>query len=177
MGLVCACSESSDVVHPALTTEKWLRGWVITGGVINAAIFSDGQLLACSTGEERLMLWDILDGKAKTGYPLRKSIGDVAFSNDGRLLGSVASGSRIDLVEIASKTIVAKLQAKGESYISCFGFSRDDQLIAAVGSDSLWIWNADTGKLLTRLDDSDIYYSVCFTEDNEHLVLEGHWKD
>jgi WD40 repeat protein len=171
----CACSESSDVVHiRAITDGKMIqRLGGNSGGVLNAAISPDDRLLACSTGEERLMLWDITEGKSKSDLPLRKSIGDVAFSNNGRLLGGVASDSRIDLVELASKTIVAKLQAKGESYLSCFGFSRDDQLFAAVGADSLWIWNVDTGKLLTRLDGSDIYYSICFTEDKEHLVLEG----
>lgn len=173
--LVCACSEKSEVVHLRNLSDgemlQQLPGH--TGGVAGAAVSPDGRLLACASAEGQVKVWDLLEGEEWTGLPFPKDTVQVAFSHDGKLLAGLTQRSSIYLLDVAGMRLATKFNAKAALDFHLFGFSLDDRFLAAVG-DATWVWDLESAKPTPRkLEGFSLVYSVCFTEDNRHLVLEG----
>ncbi len=173
-GLVCACSEKSELVFVRNLNDGKLvqRLSGHTGGVASAAVSPDGRLLACACAGGRVKVWDLPEGTEWAGLTLPKEIRQVAFSHDGRLLAGLTTKS-VHLMDVAGRRIAAEFKAKAAAEFRLFGFSPDDRFLAALG-EATWVWDLESAKPTPRqLEGFPLVYSVCFTEDNRHLVLEG----
>lgn len=149
-------------------------------GVKDVPVFSpDGKVLATTTRQPTIRLWDVASGKE-----LRKleghqdTVSCVAFSPDGRLLASGASGCdpgevdrRILIWDVQTGEKVGTLDGHEKSVLSV-AFSPDGWLLASSSEDdTIRIWELATGKEILRFRDGKrTAFCVTFSPNGGNLA-------
>ena len=113
----------------------------------------DGELLATSSNDGPVKLWDVATGELVRMFPGRR--GDI--SPDGQTIACISAGSaadktigRVDLYNVADgallKTLVSEAGAEA-SWLLCAAFSPDGRLLAATDWNGIVsLWNVATGE-------------------------------
>jgi WD40 repeat protein len=110
------------------------------------AFSSDGQILASSSRDNTVRLWDIA-----TRQPLHQPfightnyVFSVAFSADDRVLASGSRDGEIRLWDVATgQTLGQPLTAQGD-WIKAVAFSPDgNTLVSGSRNYSIWLWNVN----------------------------------
>jgi WD40 repeat protein len=108
----------------------------------------DGQLIAAGNDDGTVTLLD-----AQTGEPLttfrghENRIGAIAFSNDGKLLASMALWDKtIHIWDVQKSQMLQKIQANSFSVV--LRFSPDNKNIVSLKGTQFEIWEIQTGQLL-----------------------------
>jgi WD40 repeat protein len=116
-----------------------------------AALSPDGRVVAGGGSDGGVTIWDVASGKAIRTLEHAGSIRAVAFRPDGKVLASGSEGQVVKLWDVASGKELRRLSGG----LSTLAFSPDGKLLASGGDhhvDAVWIWDAETGKELHRLD-------------------------
>jgi WD40 repeat protein len=105
--------------------------------VKSIAFSPDGKLLASSSDDETIRLWDVATGQT-VGKPLQGHSGpvnSVAFSPDSKLLASGGSGKTIRLWDVVTGQAVGKPLEGHSSSVTSVAFSPDGKLLASGSQD------------------------------------------
>jgi WD40 repeat protein len=145
--------------------------------ITGVALSPDGKRVALA-GQDGVSLWEAKSGKLiiELCEPLLKSVSvtlsanNVAFSADGRLLGSTSHG--VKLWNGENGDFVDSILGGYDLSVS---FSPDGSLIAAMNRDgTVALWNARTRKrILTSNGHENVVRSVSFSTDGKVVASAG----
>ncbi len=149
--------------------------WEIEHGMINTvAISPGGELIAASSSNDELKVWNIQHKSCVTQIELDKSISRLTFSTDSQLVAaSFTNSSRVECWDLKTGVSFAKFAGESNTgnYIRPIIFSPDNHLVVSTchsdgytNVDSVVVWNVLQGKQMTTLTEhtSHIYY-LCFS--------------
>jgi serine/threonine protein kinase/WD40 repeat protein/tetratricopeptide (TPR) repeat protein len=118
------------------------------GGVSDVKFSPDGKVLASTSKDRKVMLWDVATGELRRTLPPAKSspfessVTSIAFSPDGRLLATGQFGPAAQPVQVwdleTQEAFVLPDDELGQSAYSV-DFSPDGKILAACG-DGLTLW-------------------------------------
>jgi WD40 repeat protein len=114
---------------------------------VNSVSFSpDGRLLASSSTDGTIKLWNITTGKViKTLGGNNIKVGSVSFSKDGRLASGSADGT-IKLWNVTTGKVI-KILDRNKFEVNNLSFSPDGQLLASGNVDgTIKFWDLTTGE-------------------------------
>ncbi|MBI2804649.1 MAG: PQQ-binding-like beta-propeller repeat protein [Planctomycetes bacterium] len=174
-----------------------VRGTMLKFGTFSAAAFSPDRRLVATIGYEggsaitdktnrTLRLWNVATGKEIVKITdSARTIGGLAFAQDGKTLASVSQGHVIHLWAIPSGKLILKMDGKEKVAMPVpLDFSPDGATLASGGNDGvIRFWNTRTGEKareirvpLNRkmsLPRREVY-SVRFSPDGKNLASSGY---
>jgi serine/threonine protein kinase/WD40 repeat protein len=178
---VAVCERNGRVRLLDAGTGQELRTFAGTAGSGPArVIFSpDGKRLVVDlvVNDERnlgLDVWDVKSGEKLYTLPvLAPSCGPI-FSPDSRYLVSILDPYR-SLAIWDLETGKTRLTLTGPMQVSGVAFSSDGKRLAAVGNESLWIWDTTTGRdlLVLELPPATSLGEVAFSRNGRWLAAAG----
>jgi WD40 repeat protein/uncharacterized caspase-like protein len=135
-----------------------------TSGILSVAFSPDQKLLATSSADNTIKLWDVASEsqiRSLQGFAL-----SLAFSPDGKLLAA-ASGRTVQLWDVASGVVVRSMPSAGFS----IALSPNGKLLAAADGKNIKLWNTETGVLSASLEGhTERVISLSFGSDGSFLV-------
>jgi len=143
--------------------------------VYSMAVSPDGQLLISAGDDKQLRIWRMATGASaatRPGYSGWRT--DVVFSSDGKFFayGVDETGVDVHVIEPKDFTVLRKLSGRG-STLGPLALSADDTLLAAGYEDEIDVWEVESGKLISRMEDASSVHSLVFTRDGR-LCISGH---
>ncbi|MEL6148873.1 MAG: TIR domain-containing protein, partial [Chloroflexota bacterium] len=182
-----ALSSSQDGIVYWWSIESDEVAQSFTGGhaaeILSATYAADGsQLLASSTDENRLVLWDAATGNEIQRFNRNEEhtgqINHAVFTPDGTRFITVAADGTALVWDIASETIVSTFDMTSDGEMLRVAIHPDGTL-AATGDENglLYLWDIETGALVHELSDGtgevghrrDIL-SLAFSPDGTQLL-------
>ncbi|KAE8306283.1 quinon protein alcohol dehydrogenase-like superfamily [Aspergillus transmontanensis] len=142
--------------------------------VLSVAFSPDNQLLASSSQDSTIKLWDPNTGELRqTLKGHSASVLSVAFSSDGRLLASGSNDETIELWDPNTGELRHTLKGHCASVLSV-AFSSDSQLLASGSQDrTIKLWDPNTGELRQTLNSHPVpFWSPDFSPEDQ--LLQGH---
>ena len=142
------------------------------GSVCSVAFSPDGRLLAASTANGEIRIWQVEDGQqlhVLTGHVVW--VWTIAFSPDGRFLASGGTDQTVRLWDVDSNNCLHILRGHTDR-VRGVAFSPDGRLLAsASGDQSVRLWDVSAGKhLATLAGHSDWVLDVAFSPDSRILA-------
>jgi WD40 repeat protein/tRNA A-37 threonylcarbamoyl transferase component Bud32 len=159
-------------------TGQRLRGLDHPTGVLSVAFSRDGKLLASGGRDAKVRLWEVETGRQL--HSLEGHTGGVwavAFSPVDDVLataGGLPVGvGELKLWDVANGKELKSIPGPSEQ-VTAVRFSPDGKLLACASRDSaVTLWDAQTGKVLCRLEHPAHVLSVAFSPDGQTLVSGG----
>ena len=157
-----------------------LQRRIDTGGIriVDVAVSPDGRLLAVTSHNPGLGVWDLKTGKqlSANGAGHEEPVRDLRFSPDGSQLVTAGMDGRIVQWDAVSGKRIRTLLSGSERWAGGVNFSADGSSVVAASLDQKnRIWEASTGRLLHTLDGhgrTGARYPVVGTSDGQ-LVSFG----
>ncbi len=119
------------------------------GPIYSVAYSPDGKILASSSEDQTIKLWNVETRREILTLPGIGRIMSIAFSPDGKLLASSGDAGNLNVWDVRSgKKVWSYSQSMS---IPAVVFSPNGKYVAAWSQD-LIIWDASTGKEIRRLD-------------------------
>jgi WD40 repeat protein len=94
-----------------------------------------------------------------------------AWSPDGKTLAAIAGDQSVCLWDVASNKLVRTLEGKTKAM--ALAWSADGKVLAATSGQKLWVWSADTGKLLWQNDKHQVW-GLAWSPDSSRLATGDH---
>jgi WD40 repeat protein len=120
-------------------TTRLVRSLLSEASVFRIVFSPDGRNLAAAETDNTLRIWEVETGTEAGELQLAGPIGflwDVAFGQDGSLVGAVSSGGQAAIWSFPSGETLAEFQAH-ERAASAIAFSPDGQWVATGGLDAV----------------------------------------
>jgi hypothetical protein len=140
---------------------------------MSVAFSPDGKLLASSSRDRTIKLWDAQTGELRR--TLTEHGGDVysvAFSPDGKTLASGSGDRTVRLWDVETGKVRLTLKGHGED-VRSVAFSPDGKRLASGSKDkTLRLWDVRTGKLTATLEGHALK-SLAFSPDGKMLASGG----
>jgi WD40 repeat protein/beta-lactamase regulating signal transducer with metallopeptidase domain len=144
------------------------------------AVSRDGLHLAAGSGYAdrpgEVRVWTVADHKEVLAYATARGVASVAFSQDGKYIGSAGYDGQAVIREFPSGKVVQVLPLDGAARLA---FSPDNKTAAtATEAKTVKLWELATGKEIARLD-GELYRWQClaFSLDGALLAVGGEGKD
>jgi WD40 repeat protein len=134
----------------------------------------DGRWIATGDHHGNVALWDSSNGQAVMRMRVPPYPGAGAFSHDGKVFALAPMGEPVQVFDVAAKRKLFELE-RPVGGTNSIAFSRDDSRLATVDGDTVVrIYDARTGKLAARNEDSLVEpFAIDFTADGKHAVAAG----
>jgi WD40 repeat protein len=140
----------------------------------------DGKLLAFSTRNHGIKLWDVEARRELTNFPGVFGNGwfsVLQFSPDGRSLAASRDKPEVLVWDIPSKTVSHRLTNGLSEFVSSLAFSPDSTMLATGGFDNaVRIWSLATGKTITPplTGHEAAPFSLAFSPDGK-ILASASW--
>ncbi|MEO1431461.1 MAG: protein kinase [Cyanobacteria bacterium J06633_8] len=147
-----------------------------TSSIDSIAISPDGKILASSSHDNTIKLWNIFTGKELLTINTKYSIYAIALAPDGLTIASGDSKNNIYIWDINSGEKIGILEGHTGRFagINSLSFSPDGQILASGGGDkTVKLWNLNTGaEIITFKGHQRWVSSVAFTPDGK-IIASG----
>ncbi|MEX1228952.1 MAG: WD40 repeat domain-containing protein [Planctomycetaceae bacterium] len=139
-------------------------------GVTAVAFDPSSQTVAYGAGDHSLVLQPLPSGQASRWNGHRLSIGDIAFSSDGKWLASFSHDSRILIWDMASAAVIGEAIDEGTRFASQVRFAGPEQLWTRSNNNSSVRWYDFNGKALMFRNEVNLPENFnVITADNSQL--------
>lgn len=148
--------------------------------VLYLTFLPDGKRALTASTDRSLKLWEVATGlEIRMLGKLNDAGGVAALSVDGKRALSVDAGY-IRLWNVDSGVQIKKFE-KPDGTIASLGFSPDSRLVIsgdhALEQKSIRIWDAESGKVLHRLDATGTFqWAGTFSPDGKYLLTQRKWN-
>ena len=149
-----------------------------TAGVQGVAVSGDSQLIASSSEDKSIRIWDVATARCK--HTLEEHQGWVTcvdFSPDDTLLASGSHDNTVKIWELvggAAPTVLRTLEGHTD-FVKDIEFSPDGKRLASASCDmKMIIWDTQSGKkLLTCCGHDGWTYCLAWSPDGKHVASGG----
>jgi WD40 repeat protein len=154
-------------------------------GPITALAWGGGSVLASAGADDKLLLWQMPDGKVLHTLPVKSAVRALALSPDGKLLASGGDDHVIQLWDVATGKPGDRLEGHTD-WVVALAFSPDGKLLASGSYDgTVHLWDVSSGKKLAGAPASppppekappkpkNIVWALTFTPDGKQLAAGG----
>ena len=142
---------------------------------VTACSFSpNSQILASSSGDKTVRLWNIPDGEEVSFSPLLGhlySVNACCFSPFGTLIATGSTDCNVYLWDAKTGKAIAVLEGhKGGIRVCCFS-PNSRYLLSGSGDETFCIWDVTSRKLVRCVEKLESTVMACvFTPDNLHII-------
>ena len=147
-------------------------GFATIQGTLSSVAFSpDGKFLAAAGAVDTIFVWDTATREIHAVIPAGSgSISALGFAPESTILAAVSHEGEVLLLDVKNKEQTASYSLPGSIFESV-AFSPDGRLLAAGGTDSVTVWDVDTGTIRATLGDFNCgVSSVSFNDDGYYLL-------
>lgn len=175
-------SISSDNRFLSTTTNGGLTVWSIVSGqeiqlingdpqLVTMAVFSpQDELLATSSTDDKVNLWNINDGTKVISIP-SKTPGKLTFSPDGRFIAVSTQDQSASIIDLDQRKTIGRLYGLSRDIMA---FSPDSKTLVSGGDDgSVKLWNIATGQTALTLHHVGPVTGVSFSNDGTMMATSG----
>ncbi len=133
------------------------------------------QLVSGRAGGE-IIIWDMAEGAITQQFMTHNLFTNMGLSADGARIGSASGKGFAGVWGMDGKNAYTFALDEPGGYVSSVQFSPNDKIIVAgtgieIDEGSLWIWGADTGALLYKLENLGHLSSLSFSPDGQWLAI------
>ncbi|EJD44393.1 WD40 repeat-like protein [Auricularia subglabra TFB-10046 SS5] len=141
--------------------------------LITAVSYSpDGTRLACVT-DDSFLVWNV-STSAPAANPLILGgcarVTRVAFSPNGKYIGSASADGTVWVWDIAVRERVATLKAKDRGWLRSIRFSPDGIHFASSSRLRVHIWNIHRGKIETELESTSAVTDIALSPSGQYIA-------
>ena len=146
---------------------------------VNSLAFApDGQTLASSDAQGRVILWDLAQRTRRTVLRGHVGLRRITFSDDGQRLCTSGSDYKLQIWDLTQQPSATDVCQGHEVQALCVAFSPDGHLMASGGSEVggglVLVWDVATGRLKYKLPGhTEWVWSVAFSPDGQELASTG----
>lgn len=148
------------------------------GSIYGVAFSPDGKTIVSASYDNVVRTWDVDGGVEKDVLAGVHSgiVRDFQISPDGKTVAVISYADIFVRVYAADKPDVPSILLEGgESEIVALAYSNDGKQIAGAGSNSIYIWDAAKGKLLTTIKVSGVsLVAISFSNDGKMIGWGGY---
>lgn len=126
-------------------------------------ISENGEKVAVSFNDDKIRIWDLVDGSLKLEFGNETDLHELAFTSDGKLLASSIENGIIiwDITNGIRWQTMQRMPESGRCYKLIF--SPNDKILVGVFFEGLFIWDVGTGTLLRMLPSEDYIHDIVFS--------------
>jgi len=143
---------------------------VQAGNLTDVEFSLDGRRLATVSDNDKVQVWDVHTGALISALDHKDEVNSVRFSPDGRFLVTGASDLTARIWDVETGKLVRELYkefAHGWRGAIDATFSVDGRHVIVRGGD-VFVWNAETGKIVDELDDA---WQITASPDGKWLAI------
>jgi WD40 repeat protein len=155
-GEILASGGDKTITLWDVATQRELRTISAHDGQVGNLVFSpDNKVLASGSRDDKVKLWNVIDGREIRVIDCDSRVTDIAFSYDGSMLAVGTRNNTITIWDLAAGRLLRKFIGSEESDTGVsVSFSDNSKLIASDDEAIIKVWEIDTGKELEGLDRS-----------------------